>query len=306
MKPVGCQGRRHGPLEPRHPGAQAPPQGLDGPRRSGDLTADIVENVPGEAIHRHLTARLLQKGEDVPVAQGAVFGVELPHQGHPLPGHRPAGQGGKVPGGLVKDFLHPAEGQGGAAAQFPGQLVGPPVPAGVGRPGHGLIGPGLQGKQQEKVPVKQAKQRPPDHLRPKGQGMVPFQPLDVPSEDLHLGIPRRGQGLADQAGKVGPPAGIPRRGHQQAHLVQVIGPAAQGLEILTQAENKGIAQVIVGIAQAQVRKPPALGQDHRVIGLGVKGILEQREMGVQHGGDQQNPLSGGRGGGNGSHGVPPL
>ena len=116
VKPVGCQGRRHGPLEPRHPGAQAPPQGLDGPRRSGDLTADIVENVPGEAIHRHLTARLLQKGEDVPVAQGAVFGVELPHQGHPLPGHRPAGQGGKVPGGLVKDFLHPAEGHGGAAA----------------------------------------------------------------------------------------------------------------------------------------------------------------------------------------------
>ena len=110
-------------------------------------------------------------------------------------------------------------------------------------------------------------------------------------EDLHLGVPRLDQGLADEAGKVGPPAGVPRRGHQQGGVLQVVGPAAQGQEVLPQAQVEGVAHVVVGIPQPQLRRPLALVQDHREIVPAVEGVLEQGEVVVQHGGDQEGPLA---------------
>ena len=117
-----------------------------------------------------------------------------------------------------------------------------------------------------------------------------FQPLDVQGEDLHLGIPRLDQGLADEAGKVGPPAGVPHRGHQQGGVLQVVGPAAQGQEVLPQTQVEGVAHVVVGIPQPQLRRPLALVQDHREIVPAVEGVLEQGEVVVQHGGDQEGGL----------------
>ena len=193
-----------------------------------------------------------------------------------------------------------------AGFQVLGQAGGPFGPADGGVAGGFLIGAGLVGQQHQQVPVKQTEQGPPDHVRPDGQGLSLLQPLDVQGEDLHLSISRRRQPLADEAGEVGPPAGVPRRGHEQADPVQIIGATVQGVQILAQGEDEGVAHVVVGPAEAQILNPPAVFQNDGVVFRGVKGVLEEGEVIVQHGGDEEDSLAGDGGIGDLNHGWPPF
>ena len=288
---MGPQGLCHAPLKARQKGADGLPPGPSGSAGPGDLVVHIVQDVPREAVYRRLAALPLQKGHHVPVAQGAVFGIQLPHKAHPLFRPADAGDSGKLSSHAGEILLHPSQGKPPAGFQVLGQPLGPGRPAGIGAPLLPLIGPGLVSEQHEKVPIIQGKQGPPDHIRPDGEGLLPLQPLHVQGEDRHLGIPRRRKSLADETGEVGPPAGVPRRGHQQGGVVQVIFPRGQGLEILPQAEGEGVAHVVVAIPQALVRDPLGIIQDHRPVLLRVKGVLQQGEVVVHHGGDEQDGLS---------------
>ena len=151
-----------------------------------------------------------------------------------------------------------------------------------------LRGADLVAHQQEGVPPEGRRQSTAGHGQGKGQGGGALHAPDVEGQQGHLGEALPVQHRPQQPDQAGAPAAVAGLGDQHAGAGRVIFPGAQGVEHLSGDEDEGVAQVVVGAAQAQVLhlRPVSL-QHHRGPRRGLKRPLEQRPVGVQQGGNQQ-------------------
>ena len=234
----------------------------------------------------------LQELLQVPIAQATVFRIEVPHHGDLLhrPGdalHRPK---------VRRQLPAAAEDAGGGEVpvlpQVGGESLRPDPDQTVRAAGGGLIGPGLPGRQHQRVAPEGGGQGPPGHGKGYRQRRIPLQVPDVQAQQGHLAKARPVQHRPQEADQAGAPAGVPRLGDQHAGARRVVPPGLQGGEHLPGDEGEGVAQVAVEMPQPQMLRALPLLQHHGLPRVRRESPPQQRPVGVQQGGDQQRPLHG--------------
>ena len=277
------QNRQHIPLDLRQVRRQQP---IHPPGRGGafqGVAVHVVQGVPGDAAHADLAVLRRQIPLQIPVAQVAVFRVDLPHDshlldftGHPL--HRP--EFGRHLPAAAQDL--PA-GESSIPRQILSQVLRPAAPECLRRAGDCLVWPGLVPQQGQRVPPHGSGQTAADHGGGDGQ---PGAPVDAP--DIETQGPQPVQHPPQQADAAGAPALVPRLAEQHPAPGRVVPPGPQGGQHLPRHQEHRIAQLIVEIFQPQLRQMGiVLRQQHRLPFLRRKGVLQQGEPIVQQGGDQQ-------------------
>ena len=281
LKPPDHPAQEHADL----PGEAAAAVELPVHRRAGQA----VPQEPQHAGEHVLTVLILEELLQLVVGEGGVLHIDLPHNAHldffrRL--HRDLCEGA---GDVFQVPLHlPQPGPGGG--ELPAQGLLPMPEEGLGLAGVGLIGADLVAQQEQQVPVGHRHQSPDAHGGGQGEPAVPGQGGKAQGDDGDL-QPQLVQGLAQHHAVVGGPAAPAGLELDKGHVGGVMGAAGDGVELLAQGADGGVAHVVVDVFQAGLHHVRAMGAQHlHPVPAGPDDVGQQLHVDGEEVRDEQNML----------------